>query len=46
VRQSLGIPTLPARPAPALLGPELLARAYADAAQQARDRLLIEQRID
>ena len=45
VQQSLGLPSLPAEPAPALLAPDLLARALADAAAQARALLVAEQPI-
>ena len=46
VQQSLGIPSLPAEPAPALLAPDLLARALADAAARARELLIRERRLD
>ncbi|MFZ5492403.1 MAG: ELM1/GtrOC1 family putative glycosyltransferase [Pseudomonadota bacterium] len=46
VQQSLGLPSLPAEPAPALLAPDLLARALGDAAARARDLLVVEQRLD
>lgn len=46
VQQSLGLPSLPAEPAPALLAPDLLARALADAAAQARELLTRERRLD
>ena len=45
VQQSLGLPSLPADPAPALLAPDLLARALADAAVRARDLLTTERRL-
>jgi hypothetical protein len=45
VQQSLGLPSLPAEPAPALLAPDLLARALGDAADRARDLLAAEQLI-
>jgi mitochondrial fission protein ELM1 len=46
VQRSLGLPSLPAEPAPALLAPDLLARALADAAVQARALLTRERRLD
>jgi hypothetical protein len=46
VQRSLGLPSLPAEPAPALLAPDLLARALADAAAQARELLTRERRLD
>ena len=45
VQRSLGLPSLPAEPAPALLAPDLLARALADAAARARELLHAEQPI-
>jgi hypothetical protein len=45
VQRSLGLPSLPAEPAPALLGPDLLARALGDAATRARELLCAEQPI-
>ena len=45
VQRSLGLPSLPTEPAPALLAPDLLARALADAAAQARTLLHAEQPI-
>lgn len=46
VQRSLGLPSLPAAPAPALLAPDLLARALADAAARARELLTRERRLD
>lgn len=45
VQQALGLPELPADPAPALLGPDRQARALADAATRVRDLLTAEQPI-
>jgi len=46
VQRSLGLPSLPAEPAPAVLAPELLARALADAASRVRELLVVERRLD
>jgi len=46
VQRSLGLPSLPAAPAPALLAPDLLARALADAAARARELLTAERQLD
>lgn len=46
VQRSLGLPSLPAEPAPALLAPELLARAVTDAATRVRELLVVERRLD
>lgn len=46
VQRSLGLVSLPAEPAPALLEPALRARALADAAARARELLAAEQRLD
>lgn len=46
VQRSLGLPSLPAEPAPALLAPDLLARALADAATRVRELLVVERRLD
>jgi mitochondrial fission protein ELM1 len=46
VQRSLGLPSLPAEPAPALLGPDLLARALGDAATRTRELLTPERRLD
>lgn len=45
VQQALGLPDLPADPAPAVLDPDRQARALADAATRVRDLLTTEQPI-
>ncbi len=45
VQKALGLPDLPADPAPAQLDPDRQARALADAATRVRDLLTAEQKL-